>query len=206
MREIVPGIFTWGSTYTDRPWDLNGYAIVLAGGAVLVDPPAPEEGAWQELPEPIATVVLTNRDHVRDAELFRTRYGVHIIAGQDELSQLAPLTVDEAVREGDLISGALRVIHLPGKSPGEIGLYLDPTYHTVSREVGGILFLGDAIIGNPPGALGLIPEHKVDDLKALKQSLLKLLDYEFQVLLLCDGQPVLADAKRKVGDFLKRLE
>lgn len=205
MREIVPGIVTWGSTYADRPWDLNGYAIVLAGGAVLIDPPAPEEAAWQELPEPITTVVLTNRDHVRDAELFRTRYGVHVIAGQDELSQMAPLTVDEAVREGDLISGALRVIHLPGKSPGEIGLYLDPTYHTVSREMGGILFLGDAIIGNPPGALGLIPEQKVDDLKALKQSLLKLLDYEFQVLLLCDGQPVLADAKRKVSDFLRTI-
>jgi glyoxylase-like metal-dependent hydrolase (beta-lactamase superfamily II) len=205
MREIVPGIVTWGSTYADRPWDLNGYAIVLAGGAVLIDPPAPEEAAWQALPEPITTVVLTNRDHVRDAELFRTRYGVHVIAGQDELSQMAPLTVDEAVREGDLISGALRVIHLPGKSPGEIGLYLDPAYHTVSREMGGILFLGDAIIGNPPGALGLIPEQKVDDLKALKQSLLKLLDYEFQVLLLCDGQPVLADAKRKVSDFLRTI-
>jgi hypothetical protein len=29
MREILPGIFTWGSTYADRPWDLNGYAIRL---------------------------------------------------------------------------------------------------------------------------------------------------------------------------------
>ena len=28
MREILPGIFTWGSTYADRPWDLNGYAII----------------------------------------------------------------------------------------------------------------------------------------------------------------------------------
>jgi hypothetical protein len=27
MREILPGIFTWGSTYADRPWDLNSYAI-----------------------------------------------------------------------------------------------------------------------------------------------------------------------------------
>ena len=22
MREILPGIFTWGSTYADKPWDL----------------------------------------------------------------------------------------------------------------------------------------------------------------------------------------
>jgi hypothetical protein len=40
MREILPGIFTWGSTYAFRRWDLNGYAIRLEGCTVLVDPPA----------------------------------------------------------------------------------------------------------------------------------------------------------------------
>jgi hypothetical protein len=25
----ILGIFTWGSTYADGPWDLNGYAIRL---------------------------------------------------------------------------------------------------------------------------------------------------------------------------------
>ena len=46
MREILPGIFTWGSTYADRPWDLNGYAIRLDGCTVLVDPPAPGKADW----------------------------------------------------------------------------------------------------------------------------------------------------------------
>jgi glyoxylase-like metal-dependent hydrolase (beta-lactamase superfamily II) len=205
MREIFPGIFTWGSTYADRPWDLNGYAIALASGTVLIDPPAPEEGDWQKLPKPITTVVLTNRDHVRDASLFRTRYGAHIVAGKDELSQFAPLAIDTAVQEGDLISGALRVIHLPGKSPGEIGLYLDPAFNSVSQERGGVLILGDAIIGNPPGSLGLIPREKLDDLEKLKESLPKVLTYQFDVLLLCDGQPVLSGAKRKVAEFLSTL-
>jgi hypothetical protein len=68
-----------------------------------------------------------------------------------------------------------------------------------------LLLLGDAIIGNPPGAFGLIPEQKIDDLETLKRSLPKLLEYDFQVLLLCDGQPVLSDAKRKVSDFLRTL-
>ena len=205
MHEILPGIFTWGSTYADRPWDLNGYAIALAGETVLVDPPAPVEGEWSRVSTPVTTIVLTNRDHVRDAELFRTRYGAHVTAGKNELAQLAPLTIDVAVQEGDLISGALRVIELPGKSPGEIGLYFDPAHHAYSREIGGIVLLGDAIIGNPPGALGLIPEAKLDDSQTLKRSLLKLLDYEFDVLLLCDGRPVLRDAKRKVSEFLRTV-
>ena len=205
MREILPGIFTWGSTYADRPWDLNGYAIALTGGTVLIDPPAPQGDDWQKLPKPITTVVLTNRDHVRDGLLFRTRYGARIVAGKHEVSQFSPLTIDVGAQEGDLIGGALRVIHLPGKSPGEIGLYLEPACHAASRERGGILVLGDAIIGNPPGALGLIPQEKLDDPKTLRGSLPKILDYQFEVLLLCDGQPVLHDAKRKVGEFLSRL-
>ena len=43
MREILPGIFTWGSTCADRPWDLNGYALRLDGGTALVNPPTPGE-------------------------------------------------------------------------------------------------------------------------------------------------------------------
>jgi glyoxylase-like metal-dependent hydrolase (beta-lactamase superfamily II) len=207
MHEILPNIFTWGSTYADRPWDLNGYAIRLDGCTVLVDPPAPGEDEWPtfDLMRPIAKIVLTNRDHVRDVELFRTRCGARLVVGAEEVTQLAPIAIDEAVREGDLIAGALRVIYLPGKSSGEIGLYFEPAHHAVSREMGGILLLGDAIIGNPPGALSLIPEAKLDDPPKLKRSLRKLLDYDFEVLLLCDGQPVLSGGKEKVAEFLNKL-
>jgi hypothetical protein len=54
---------------------------------------------------------------------------------------------------------------------------------------GGILLLGDAIMGDPPGELSLIPEPKTRRPWKLKRSLPKLLDYDFEVLLLCDGQP-----------------
>jgi glyoxylase-like metal-dependent hydrolase (beta-lactamase superfamily II) len=207
MREILPGIFTWGSTYVDRPWDLNGYAITFDGFTVLVDPPEPGEDEWSgfDTIKPIAKIVLTNRDHVRGSELFRTSCDACLVAGADERSQFAPIAIDEVVYEGDLIAATLRVIHLPGKSPGEIGLYFDPAHHAVSRQRGGIVLLGDAIIGNPPGALGLIPEPKLDDPSKLERSLRKLLDYDFDVLLLCDGQPVLSGGKQKVAELLNTL-
>ncbi len=207
MREILSGIFTWGSTYADRPWDLNGYAFGLEGGAVLVDPPAPEERDWPRFDAlgPISKIVLTNRDHVRDAEWFRARYGARLVAGAEEVAQFAPLAIDERVREGDMIAGALRVIDLPGKSPGEIGLYLDPAHHAAARERGGIVLLGDAIIGHPPGELGFIPEHKLDSPAQLRRSLLKLVDYEFEVLLLCDGHAVLSGGKKKVLKLMVTL-
>jgi glyoxylase-like metal-dependent hydrolase (beta-lactamase superfamily II) len=205
MREILPGVFMWGSDYVDKPWELNGYAIRLAEGTLLVDPPAPEQDNWSSLDalKPIKKIVLTNRDHVRDVEVFRARYGAGLIGGAHEVEQLGPLTVDETVREDDLVGGALRVIHLPGKSPGEIALYFEPDRHPVSRHLGGILLLGDAIIGHPPGALGLIPEHKLDDPAKLKLSLHKLLAFDFDVLLLCDGESVFTNAKRKLVEFLQ---
>ena len=91
-----PGIFTWGSTYADRPWDLNGYAITLYGCTVLVDPPAPEEGDWPNFDalKHIDKIILTNRDHVRDSKLFQTRYGARLVAGTDEVTQLAPLAIE----------------------------------------------------------------------------------------------------------------
>jgi len=68
------------------------------------DPPAAGlKVSGQGCRKPITTIVLTNRDHVRDTELFRTRYGAHVTAGKNELAQLAPLTIDVAVQEGDLI-------------------------------------------------------------------------------------------------------
>jgi glyoxylase-like metal-dependent hydrolase (beta-lactamase superfamily II) len=196
MHEIHPRIYTWGSTYEDRPWDLNGYAVALDDGTVLIDPPAPEESDWAKFDalKPITRIILTNRDHVRDAELFQNRYRARLVAGAEEVSQFAPIVIDETVRDGDMIAGKFRVIHLPGKSPGEIALLY-----------GKILFLGDAIIGNPPGSLGLIPEQKLDDPTLLRKSLRKLLDYEFNVLLFCDGKPVLRNGKKAVEEFLTTL-
>jgi hypothetical protein len=52
-----------------------------------------------------------------------------------------------------------------------------------------------AVVSEPPGELSLIPEPKLDSLSALS----KLLDYDFDVLLLCDGQPALRGSGRKSG-------
>ena len=203
MREILNGIFTWGGAYPDMPWDLNGFAIRLDHGAILVDPPSPAAD-WPKLDamKPIQKIVVTNRDHDREAELFRQRYRCPVVSGESEASGYTSLMLNETVKEGDVLPGGLRVIHLPGKSPGEIGLYFDPAQNKLSREIGGIVLLGDALIGHPTGHLRLIPDHKLDNPVQLKESLRKLLVLEFEVLLLCDGDSLLKGARQKVEQFL----
>ncbi len=204
MREIIDGIFIWGGEYPDVPWDLNGYAIRLDGGAILVDPPSPPAADWPKLDalKPIQKIVVTNRDHVREAQQFRERYRSPVVAGANEVGGFALLEVDETVKDGDVLPGGLRVIDLPGKSPGEIGLYFEPSGNNISNEVGGIVLLGDALIGHPPGHLRFVPDHKLDNPVQLKESLRKLLALEFEVLLLCDGHSVLKGARQKVEQFL----
>ena len=109
--------------------------------------------------------------------------------------------IDGIIKEDRL---GLGVIYVQAKRWGQV-IGRPEVQRFAGALAGGILLLGDAIIGNPPGELSLIPEPKLDDPSKLKRSLRKLLDYDFDVLLLCDGQPVLRGGKLKVAEFLNTL-
>jgi glyoxylase-like metal-dependent hydrolase (beta-lactamase superfamily II) len=204
MREILNGIFTWGGTYPDMPWELNGFAIRVTDGTIMIDPPTPVAADWPQLDalKPMKKIIVTNRDHDREAEQFRQRYHAPVVAGANEAGGFASLMVDETVKEGDILPGGLSVIDLPGKSPGEIGLYFDPLRSKLFREHGGIVILGDALVGHPAGLLRFVPSRKLDDAPQLRTSLRKLLALDFEVLLLCDGHSLLKDAHKTVERFL----
>ena len=186
------------------PWDVNGYAIRLDDGAILIDPPAPAADDWPQLDalKPIKKIIVTNRDHDREAAQFHQRYHAPIVAGANEAGGFASLMIDETVKDGDILPGGLRVMDLPGKSPGEIALYFDPFRNKTSGEVGGVVLLGDALVGHPAGNLRLVPSRKIDDAPQLRTSLRRLLTLDFEVLLLCDGQSILKDARKIVERFL----
>ena len=61
-----------------------------------------------------------------------------------------------------------------------------------------ILFVGDAVIGNPPGGCGLLSERVIDDAEHLRDSVAKLLDLDFDTLLFGDGEPILEAAKARL--------
>src|SRR5260221_13002895 len=69
--------------------------------------------------------------------ICRTRFRAHVVAGADEVAQLSLIAINEMVCEGELIADALRVIHLPGKSAGEIGLFFYPRERAVSCQLNG---------------------------------------------------------------------
>jgi glyoxylase-like metal-dependent hydrolase (beta-lactamase superfamily II) len=178
MREIVPGIFTW-PLYAERfGYDFNGYWLPEHG--LAVDPvtlPAEEFSP--------ARIVLTNRNHFRDAAKLKERSGARVLCHPADRAFIEGkgVAVDEDLGE---TAGPFRVLPVPGKSPGEVALFWP------ERR---LLLVGDACVGKAPGVLGLLPDAVLDDKPRLLASLRALLDVDFDILLLADGHSILSGAR-----------
>lgn len=159
----------------------NSYFFETPIGGVAVDPLALDANdiEWLRSRGGVRTIVITNRDHVRESAALAQAFGSTII--------------DAAVDGEQVFPGAFARTIEHGKSP-EFALHL--------RDAGAAV-IGDAIIGAPAGALSLLPDEKLADPKKLALSLRRLWGYELQTLLLCDGYPMFAGASAAIGDLLE---
>jgi glyoxylase-like metal-dependent hydrolase (beta-lactamase superfamily II) len=195
VKEIVRDVQTWSVFSDQRGYAFNGYAVSTEQGTVLVDPPDPGEDGWAtvDLFEPFAGVWLTNRNHSRAAAAFRERYGLTVWAHEADAGRLEA-GADRTLGGHTKIAGDIEIVPVPGKSPGEIA------FHVPRSEA---LIVGDLVIGVPPGELSTYPDEVIDDRAELQRSATRLLDYDFDALLLCDGQPLPSGGKQKLREFVE---
>jgi glyoxylase-like metal-dependent hydrolase (beta-lactamase superfamily II) len=85
------------------------------------------------------------------------------------------------------------VVGVPGKSPGEVAL------HDAARR---ILVVGDAVVGNPPGRLSLLPERVMEDPAGLRASVASLADLDFDALLVGDGVHIGSGARERLRELV----
>ncbi len=109
--------------------------------------------------------------------------------------QVKPFLVDEIIDDGDTIAG-LTVLHLPGHTPGSIGLY-DP-----KRK---IVFIGDTL-GNKNGQIQSPPKSVTWDMKLVHRSIEKLISLDFMVMLSGHGEPITSHAAVKVKQFITKIQ
>jgi glyoxylase-like metal-dependent hydrolase (beta-lactamase superfamily II) len=194
MREIVPDVQMWSVPVPDKGYDFNGFAVATEDGTVLIDPPEPAEEGWGaiDMLAPFVGLWITNRNHSRAAATFRERYGLEVFAHEADAERLEA-AADSTVRGEEKLPGDIQLIHVPGKSPGEIAFHLPRS---------NALIVGDVVIGVPPGELSTYPEKVIDDMDQLHRSAAKLLEYDFEALLLCDGEPITTGGKRKLEEFV----
>jgi glyoxylase-like metal-dependent hydrolase (beta-lactamase superfamily II) len=188
MREIMSGIFTWPWFSERHGYNFNGHLIRHSGGALCVDPVEPDDDALAQIIASQPThIVLTNRNHVRAANLVRNRTGAAAVIHRHDAdyARQQGAEIDAYLGIGSRI-GPCTVIDASGKSPGEIAL------HWPARR---LLLVGDVVIGNPPGHCSLLPEKVMDDPARLRASVRRLLDLDFDALLVGDGTTLTGDAK-----------
>ena len=202
MKEILPGIFTWHEFSEEKKLNFNGYLIDSTMGSVLIDPPEIMEDDFAELEilvnknskSSLRAILLTNVHHERECDEMRKKFGVPVLINEKDDAGLGR-KANKTFAEGDILPGGFRTFKFENqKSPGESAFFLKDR---------GIMILGDALIGKVPGKLNMLPHDKYRDPKLAKRGLHKLLDYEFESLLLGDGESILKNAKEAVKIFLE---
>lgn len=193
MIRLLDGVFAWSWFSPEKRFNFNGHLLKTAHGVVMVDPVAltADDLAYLDAAglKPDA-LVITNRNHLREREDVLARWKIKTVLHEAEVAQ-AGVPADWTVEDGDDVYG-LTVVHVPGKSPGEIALFWP------ERRA---LLVGDALIA-PYGRVKTVPEDKMDDPALLKRSLARLKTLDFDALLVGDGDPVLSGAKAAAGDCL----
>lgn len=196
MKQLLPGIWQWSWFSDEKQLDFNGLFLAIGEHKILIDPPlmTAEARAVIRRHEPIDYIIVTNRDHVREAATYQTEFRCRLQVPEADVAQM-DLKPTKTYRDGELLPGGIWVINLQDqKSPGESALFI--------QQGQGVLIVGDALIGKSPGKVSMLPAEKYASLEKAKEGLRRLLKYEFDSLLVGDGSPILNGGKQEVERLL----
>lgn len=196
FHEVVDGIFHWRAFHERIRQDAHSY--FLSDSRVAIDP-MPSEGLAEALAGHggVDRVVLTNRHHLRASERLAERFGCEILApaaGMHEFGDGRPVRPYEW---GEQLA--------PGVVAHEVGAICpdDGALH-IAGEVGAVAF-ADGVIGTDEG-LAFVPDFLMDDPARVKSdqidALERLLDLDFDAILLAHGEPIAGGGKRLLEQFI----
>jgi hypothetical protein len=160
-------LYCWSQFQDKHDLDFNGFAIVSAAGNVLVDPMplSPHDLEQLRALGGVASIVLTNSYHLRDAQKIADALGARIAGPAQEQADF-PIRCARWLKDGDELAPGLVVHELDGsKTPGELALVFDET----------TLISGDLIRAHRAGTLQLLAAEKLKNPAAVLSSLRRLL-------------------------------
>jgi hypothetical protein len=196
MEEIAPGLWHWTALNERIGADVSSY--YLTDGRVLIDPITPSDGPDRlEQLGPPEHVVLSNRHHDRHSWRLRERFGctVHCIRnGLHELDGRGPV---EPFDFGQTLPGGIVVHEVDTICPDETALHI-PDQRALA--------CADGLVERRGGGLGFVPDSLMDDPEQTKRGLLdaytRLLDLDFDTLLLAHGEPIVGGGKGALRAFI----
>ena len=194
VQRVAPGLFVWWRYAPDVKAELFSTAIVAPGGAFLIDPIPCDDLLGALGPAPVAGLIITNENHARHAVALAQELGAPLFAHRDAQTALGLESGCELADAAEFSPG-LTAIALEGAPAGEVAIH--------SAAEGGTLIVGDALINMGAYGFALLPAKYCSNQKRMRQSLRKLLDYDFTRILFAHGLPVASDAKRRLAELLE---
>lgn len=200
LQELNPNLFRWSEFSDEKQLNFNGYYLTNREESVIIDPPDLSDDGMSELKQrvadhgPLKAILLTNVHHDRASLKFKETFDIPIYIHEND-KDLLEFTADHTFKGDEVLFCGLKVIHLKDqKSPGESAFLLADQKQ---------LFVGDALIGKVPGKLNQLPPDKYKDIQKAKEALRVLQSYDFNDLLLGDGEPIYGNAKQLLETFFK---
>jgi len=191
-------LFGWSQFDEGRDIDFHSVLWRRRGGNVVIDPLPMSAHDAEHLVTlgGVATILLTNSDHVRASGELAKRTGAEIWGPAGERSSF-PLPCRRWLADGEEVVPGLQAIALGGsKTPGELALLLEET----------TLVTGDLVRAHEGGRLCLLPEAKLADRAAAIASVKRLSALPaVDAVLPGDGWPVFRDGRARLRELVSGL-
>ena len=195
IEPVARGISLWRLYDSSVKADLFSTALETHSGIYLIDPIPLAADALGDLAAraKIVGIILTNENHERAAAQFAERFKAPVYVDA-ELASVSKMPGTVPMRDESFPAG-LTAIRIEGGPAGETALQW--------ADGDGTMVVGDALINFEPHGFALLPAKYCSNLKVMRRSLLKLLDYPFERMLFAHGLPILSHARERLELLLK---
>ena len=167
MIKLLDDIYTWSLFSVEKQLIFNGWFIqnqLSSFGNIIIDPPEPSEKDLVQMQKMggVQQIIITNQHHLRRASVIQEKFNPKIQINSADAEKIE-LNCDSNFNNGEILVGFLKAVVVPNnKTPGETALYWE------DRK---LLCVGDALIGDPPGELRLLPKEKYADAQGAKEGI-----------------------------------
>ncbi len=198
MDELAPSLWHWTARHDHIGAMVSSY--YLERERVAIDALIPPEGLdWFAEHGPPEHVLMTNRHHDRHAWRLQDAFGCSVHCPENGLYEIEGRGRAEGFDVGDELPGGAIVHEVDAICPDETALHI-PAY--------GALACADGVVRWRGGdALGFVPDSLMDDAEETKEALRdayrRLLELDFQLLLLAHGDPIVSDAKEALSKLAR---
>ena len=198
MREISPGLWHWTAFHEHIGAPVGSH--YLAAERVLIDPMIPPEGLdwFRQHGEP-EHVLMSNRHHDRDAWRLRDEFGCTVHCVRNGIYEIEGRGPAEPFDFGDELPGGVMVHEVDAICPDETALHI--TRHKAlacadgvvqSRAADGLRFVSDGLMDDPERTK-----------RGLREAYTRLLDLDFDMLLLAHGDPIVGGDRDALREFVR---